>query len=38
MKKQPLIKSLNTRDVMIWCAITAVVVIAVALVYGGGGQ
>lgn len=30
-------KSLKTKDVMIWwCAITVVVVISVALVYGGG--
>jgi hypothetical protein len=36
--KKPITKALNPKDVMIWCAITAVVVIAVALVYGGGGQ
>lgn len=29
-------KSLKTKDVMIWCAITVVVVISLALVYGGG--
>jgi hypothetical protein len=38
MKRQPIVKALKTKDVMIWCGITIAVVLAVALVYGGGGQ